>query len=281
MRGNRLSHLLTALTIAFVVLVFSLSTLIYINLNRLAENFSRQMRVVVYLDPALHPQDIEELKTKVINRRGIAGIRHITSQEGYERLVKQFEGEENILAGFGKDFLPPTLELEVAKTMHNPVSIRTLASELGSVPGITDVRYGREWVEKLHWAAGWARLMTFVIGSLLVITTVFVVSNTIKLTIYLRRNELETMRLVGATNFFVRGPFVLEGMLQGLAGSGLAMLVLFTLFNFLKTQVNFPTFIRFFSPVFLPMSVVTGIIAGSIILCAAVSAFSLRQFLRL
>lgn len=280
MRGNWLSHLMTALTIAFVVLIFGLSTLIYLNLHRLAENFSREIRIVAYIDPALPPKGVGSLKAKVLKLRGVANTRYITSREGYRRLIQQFHNEKDILAGLGKDFLPPTLEIEVAGTTPNLERIRTLVSELTSLSGITDVYYGKEWVERLRQAADFTRLMTFVIGGLLLLTTVFVVSNTIKLTIYLRRNELETMRLVGATNFFIRGPFVLEGMLQGLVGSGLAMLALFALFEFLKIQVNFPGFIRFFSPIFLPIPIVTGIIAGSIILCAMVSAFSIRQFLR-
>lgn len=280
MRGNWLSHLMTALTIAFVVLIFGLSTLIYFNLHRLAENYSREIRIVAYIDPTLPPENIENLKAKVLKLRGVANIRYITGQEGYQRLVQQFQDEKDILAGLGEDFLPSTLEIEVTGTMYNLGRIRPLVSELTSLPGITDVYYGKEWVERLRQAADFTRLITFAIGGLFLLTTIFVVSNTIKLTIYLRRNELETMRLVGATNFFIRGPFVLEGMLQGLVGSGLAMLALFALFEFLKTQVNFPGFIRFFSLVFLPIPVVTGIIAGSIILCAVVSAFSMRQFLR-
>lgn len=280
MRGNWLSHLMTALTIAFVVLIFGLSTLIYFNLHRLAENYSREIRIVAYIDPALPPENIENLKAKVLKLRGVANIRYITSQEGYQRLVQQFQDEKDILAGLGEDFLPSTLEIEVTGPMYNLGRIRPLVSELTSLPGITDVYYGKEWVERLRQAADFTRLITFAIGGLFLLTTIFVVSNTIKLTIYLRRNELETMRLVGATNFFIRGPFVLEGILQGLVGSGLAMLALFALFEFLKTQVNFPGFIRFFSLVFLPIPVVTGIIAGSIILCAVVSAFSMRQFLR-
>lgn len=280
MRGNWLSHLMTALTIAFVVLIFGLSTLIYFNLHRLAENYSREIRIVAYIDPALPPENIENLKAKVLKLRGVANIRYITSQEGYQRLVQQFQDEKDILAGLGEDFLPSTLEIEVTGPMYNLGRIRPLVSELTSLPGITDVYYGKEWVERLRQAADFTRLITFAIGGLFLLTTIFVVSNTIKLTIYLRRNELETMRLVGATNFFIRGPFVLEGILQGLVGSGLAMLALFALFEFLKTQVDFPGFIRFFSLVFLPIPVVTGIIAGSIILCAVVSAFSMRQFLR-
>ncbi len=280
MRGNWLSHLMTALTIAFVVLIFGLSTLIYFNLQRLAENFSREIRIVTYIDPALPPEDIERLKAKVLKLRGVANIRYITSREGHQRLAQQFQDEKDILVGLGEDFLPPALEIEVTGTMYNLGRIRPLVSELTSLSGITDVYYGKDWVERLRQAADFARLMTFVIGGLLLLTTIFVVSNIIKLTIYLRRNELETMRLVGATNFFIRGPFVLEGMLQGLVGSGLAMLALFALFEFLKTQVNFPGLIRFFSLVFLPIPVVIGIIAGCIILCAVVSAFSMRQFLR-
>lgn len=272
---------MTALTMAFVVLIFSLSTLIYLNLNRLAENFSQEIRIAGYIDPALSPPDIEDLKAKVANLPGIAKVRYVSSQEGYNRLVRQFAGVEDVLAGLGADFIPPTLEIEVAETMHNLALIRTLASELASLPGITDVRYGGEWVEKLRQAARFSRLMTFILGGLLLITTVFVVSNTIKLTIYLRRNELETMRLVGATNFFIRGPFILEGMLQGLLASGLAMLTLWALFEFLQGQVNLHGVIRFFTPVFLPLSVIAGIMAGSIALCALVSVFSLRHFLRL
>lgn len=280
-RGNWLSHLITALTIAFVTAIFGASALIYLNIHRLAQNLSREINVVAYLDPGISPQEVVGLKTAVAKFKDVAGVRHISNNEAFQRLAAQFQGEENLLTGLGQNFLPQSLEIELAEGQNNISGFRQLAGTLKPLHGISDIRYGKEWVEKLEGVEKFAQLLTLVIGAFLLIAVVFIIYSTIKLTTYLRRQELETMRLIGATSFFITGPFILEGALQGLIGSGLALTTLYGVFNLTMAQVQLPNLVRLFNPIFLPSSYVAAIMVGSIILCIIGSLLSTRQFLRI
>lgn len=280
-KGNLLSHLVTALTIAFVTTIFGASVLIYLNINRLSDNLSREFHIMAYLDRAMPEQDLAGLKTTVASLQEVARVQYVNSHDAFRRLAGQFQGENSLLSGLGQDFLPAGLEIELKEGRNNPAAFDQLALKLKHMKGVTDVRYGKDWVEKLEQIQGLTRLLVLTIGGLLLVSVIFIVSSTIKLTMYLRREELEIMRLMGATNFFIRGPFIIEGSLQGLAGSGMAVLALYTLFNFTLGQIRLPSFIRLFEPVFLPPSYSAGIIIGSIALCILGSFLSSRRFLRI
>ncbi|MFH1147065.1 MAG: permease-like cell division protein FtsX [Pseudomonadota bacterium] len=280
-RGNLPAHLITTLTITFLISIFGASVLIYINLDKLASNLSRELQIVAYLDPSLQPDSLAGMKGQILKLPGVAGLKYVSSNEGFKRLKDQFKGDENILAGLGEDFLPPTIEIEMHKSyIQDKRHLRLVAMRLSKTPGVIDVRYGQEWIEKLDQAAILAQIIIYVIGALLLVTTIFIVSNTLKLTMYLRHDELETMRLVGATKAFIRGPFLIEGFMQGLFGSGLAIIILFVLFQFVTEQVNFPGFIRFFTPAFFDVPTAAGIILGTSALCIVGSLLSSRRFLR-
>lgn len=280
-RGNLLAHFVTTLTITFLICIFGASVLIYINLDKLASSLSRELQIVAYLDPSLQPETLVAVKAQVLRLPGVAGFKYVSSREGFKRLKDQFKGDEQILSGLGEDFLPPTIEVEMYKSyVQDKRHLRLLAARLSKTPGVTDVRYGQEWIEKLDQAAILAQIIIYVIGALLFVTTVFIISNTLKLTMHLRHDELETMRLVGATKSFIRGPFLIEGSMQGLVGSGLAIIILYLLFQFVTEQVNFPGFIRFFTPAFFTVPVMIGMILSTTALCIIASLLSSRRFLR-
>src|SRR5207248_1102644 len=126
------------------------------------------------------------------------------------------------LEGLSQNPLPPSLEVTPREPLP-PVGLRVLAAQLSQLPGVSEVEYGREWLDKLE-ALG-RGLRAFGAGALLVVlgAALLVVANTIRLAVYARRDEIEIMKLVGATDGYVRAPFLLEGGLQGLIGAGMAL----------------------------------------------------------
>src|SRR5207248_8254283 len=126
------------------------------------------------------------------------------------------------LEGLSQNPLPPSLEVTPREPLP-PVGLRVLAAQLSQLPGVQEVEFGREWLDKLE-ALG-RGLRAFAAGALVVVlgAALLVVANTIRLAVYARRDEIEIMKLVGATDGYVRAPFLMEGALQGVLGAGVGV----------------------------------------------------------
>jgi len=156
-------------------------------------------------------------------------VEEVTPRAALDRLVRELGPAAESLRGLSEEPLPPSLEVRVPERMRAPQSLRALATELRATPVVTGVDYGEQAVERLSAiarAVRWAGWVAFVV---LVGATLIIVSATLQLAIYARREEVEIQKLVGATDRFVQAPFLLEGALQGLAGATLAIagLILF------------------------------------------------------
>jgi cell division transport system permease protein len=150
-------------------------------------------------------------------------VEEVSPRAALDRLVRELGPAAESLRGLSEDPLPPSLEVRVPESMRAPASLRALSAELRGTPGVTGVDYGEQAVERLSAlarAVRWAGWVAFVV---LVGATLIIVSATLQLAIYARREEVEIQKLVGATDRFVQAPFLLEGALQGLAGATLAI----------------------------------------------------------
>ena len=152
---------------------------------------------------------------------------------------------------------------------------------LKRIPGITEVQYGEEWVRRFNLFLNFMRLLGALLGAFLVVAVIFIVSNTIKLTIYARRDELEVMSLVGATRFFIKAPYLVEGVIQGGAGAVLAMALLFGLYElFMYNADSFLTFNPVTSGLsFLPPEYLGAILLSGVVLGFVGSLTSLKRFI--
>jgi len=160
---------------------------------------------------------------QVVWRRAPMVVEEVSPRAALDRLVRELGPAAESLRGLSEDPLPPSLEVRVPEPMRAPTSLRALAAELRGTPAVTGVDYGEQAVERLSAiarAVRWAGWVAFVI---LVGATLIIVSATLQLAIYARREEVEIQKLVGATDRFVQAPFLLEGALQGIAGAALAI----------------------------------------------------------
>jgi cell division transport system permease protein len=160
--------------------------------------------------------------------------------------------------------------------------MESFAIRLKGLAGIDDVEYGRKWVEGFLTVVDLARLVCLAAGGFLFIAMVFIVSNTIRLAIYHRKDEIEIMKLVGATNFFVRAPFLIEGTLQGLFGSALSLAILFGVYRLLLVKAV-PTLEPLVGPLtlsFLSRDYSVGIMMAGLFLGILGSMVSIEKFLR-
>ena len=280
-RQNVFVNVVTIGTITLALLIVSLFLLVFVNLESAAENWSERVQVTVYFDKELTSHEQSAFREKISALPGVSRVSYVTRDEALKRFKSRLKGQETLLEGVRPEVLPTSFEIALKSSHRETVSVENFVTALKRIPGITEVQYGEEWVRRFNSFLNFMRLLGALLGGFLVIAVIFIVSNTIKLTIYSRRDELEIMSLVGATRFFIKAPFLLEGLIQGLAGSALSVLLLFGLYEgFLHNADSFITFNLVASGLsFLPVEYIAGLLLAGAVLGFIGSLTSLKRFI--
>lgn len=279
-RQNIFVNLVTIATITLALLIVSLFLLVFVNLESAADNWSERVQVTVYFDKELSQPEQTALRDRISSIPGTRQVAYVSREEALKRFKGRLRGQETVLEGVRPEVLPTSFEISLKRSHRDTANVETFVSALKRIPGITEVQYGEEWVRRFNSFLNFARLLGGLLGGFLVVAVIFIVSNTIKLTIYARRDELEVMALVGATSFFIKAPFLLEGLLQGVAGSSLSLGLLYLIYEgFLHNAGSFLTFNPVSSGLgFLPFEYIAGIFLAGAALGFVGSLTSLKRF---
>ena len=280
LRQNIFVNVVTIGTITLALLIVALFLLVFVNLENAVGNWSERVQVTVYFDRELAPQEQAALRAKIISIPGANRVNYVSRDEALRRFKGRLRGQETLLEGVRPEVLPTSFEIALKRSSRDTQEVEAFVSVLKRIPGISEVQYGEEWVKRFNTFLNFMRLLGALLGSFLLIAVVFIVSNTIKLTIYARRDELEVMALVGATRFFIKAPFLIEGIIQGCVGSLIAIGLLLGLYEvFLQNAGSFLTFNPATSGLsFLPLEYVGGIVITGVALGFIGSLTSLKRF---
>lgn len=271
---------MTLLTVSLSVLIFAFFYLVYTNMLNSSEKLGDDLRLIIYLEDDPGPEMREQIRRKITNFDDVEEIIFVSRQEAYERFQEQLGSNKDVLEDIPTDFLPASVEVVPLKNLRSLNQVKLFSQYLSSLPGTLKVQYGQEWVERFYYFTRLLSIVVFLSGSLLILTTIFMVSYTIRLTIFGRQAELELLKLVGATNNYIRTPFLIEGVLQGFLGSALGIFSLFLLFQWIKQHFSGPGLLEIFSFTFFTPEAILAIILVSIFLCTAGSFTSMQKFLR-
>jgi cell division transport system permease protein len=190
--------------------------------ERLLSAWAGEVRISVYLAPGTNLEAAARAARSVAPGREVEAVPAATA---LRRLSEALGDEAHVLEGVGPGALPDAVE--VSTPGISLAGARELAGHLrGAVPGAADVDYGNAWLERLERLLRRSKLVALVLFSALAVATAVLVSNTLRLAVFARREEIEIMKLVGATDAFVSAPFLIEGLLQGVIGAGVAVLAL-------------------------------------------------------
>ncbi|WP_217597070.1 permease-like cell division protein FtsX [Cohnella sp. GbtcB17] len=211
----------------FVLGVFMLLAL---NVNQWADQFDSQVQVNVYLESEIGQSKIDELKTRIGNIAEVKQVTFVSKEEGLEKLREDLDEDvKGALDGY-KDSnpLPDAFEVELFDAQQVAYVAKQIEAfnETDTDKPILSVKYGQGYVEKLFRITNAVRNVGLVVVAGLAVMAMFLISTTIKMTILARRREIGIMKLVGATNNFIRWPFFIEGIIIGLAGSGITTALL-------------------------------------------------------
>ncbi len=275
------SQIMTLLTVSLSVLIFAFFYLIYTNMLTAGDKMGDDLRLIVYLQDEPGPELQEQLRKKITDFDQVQEIRFISKAEAYQRFAKQLGKNKDVLEDMPPDFLPASIEVVPMKNLRSLNRIKLFSDYLSKLPGTLKVQYGQEWVERFFYFTQLLSIVVILSGSLLILTTFFMVAYTIRLTIMGRQAELELLKLVGATNHYIRTPFMLEGLLQGLLGSTAGLISLFTLFQWIKLRFSGPGILNLFNFTFFSTDTLVTIGIASILLCTVGSFMSMQKFLRI
>jgi cell division transport system permease protein len=218
-----LPSLVSVLTIGLALFLGASFAVGVLSARKLLQGWGAEPSITLYLDRAVTDEEAKALADRIVAAEHAQSVRYVDQAQAMQRLKTELGDLGGALDGLPENPLPPSLEV-VPDGSPGPAEVRALAGRLGQMSHVVDVDYGREWLDRIE-ALGRA-MRNFGSGALALVlaAALLVVANTIRLAVYARRDEIEIMKLVGATNAYVRTPFLLEGVLQGLAGAILAVL---------------------------------------------------------
>ena len=228
-RGRR-SALLSAGTIAVALFVLGAFLLVTSNLERLSAEWSRSAELSVYLDDEATASDLEALERLLAPGPVVASFAFVSKDEALTRFREAFADIAAATGTLGANPLPASYEVRLQASEAARDSVEALATELRGSPGVADVRYDRQWLTRLLSVVTAIRGIGLALGAVLTVAAALTVANVVRLALHARRDEIDIMQLVGAPQAYVRGPFVMEGVLQGGLGAMVALATLAVLF---------------------------------------------------
>lgn len=230
---NRLLTLATVSTVCICVLILGVALLITVNAGNFMKHLESDVEIVAFVDKSLTPSQVEELGEELAAIPGIESIRFVSREEGLKKLQQKM-GISSLKETIGENPLPDTYEIKA----KDPHTVPKIARKIAGIEGIYKVKYGQGVVERLFQVTRWVRIVSIAIIVLLGLGAVFLIATTIRLAIFSRRKEIYLMKLIGATDWFVRWPFFIEGFILGTLGALIAVGILALAYNSLISNMQ-------------------------------------------
>ena len=229
-------HVIAVASLSIALVGFGLARMASAQLDRLLYVLGGEVEMTVYLEAGTDADKIAELQAALSQRTG-GQTRVVSPAEALGRLARQLGEQGQALTSLEENPLPWSIEVSLPPLSREPEALKALADRVRSLPFVTQVDYGQEALERLTAIARALRLGSLIAFLLVFLTAVVVVSATLQLAIYSRREDIEIQKLVGATDRFVRAPFLIEGLLQGALAAAIACLGLWAFVFFVGPRL--------------------------------------------
>ncbi|KAB2950993.1 ABC transporter permease [Heliorestis acidaminivorans] len=265
-------------TVAVSLLILGLSLVLVMNSNHLADTIESELEIAVFMQTDADAREVQRVGERIGNHDKVSEVIFVPKEEGLANMRRTLGDQSDYFRALGNENPLPDMYRVKAS---NPNDVAPLASELEGISSVEKVRYGHGVVEQILSLTYWVRMGGIAVMGLIGAAAVFLISTTIRLTVFARQKEITIMKYVGATNWFIRWPFLLEGMFLGFFGSVIAVSFLFF------TYTNVITYVQSYIP-FVPLRSDTDflvtisqiLLATGVFIGALGSTISLRKFLK-
>ena len=235
----------------------------------------------VYLKDGTDKEIKKRIESILINLPGAQIKGFISKEKAMKDLMKALGDQVGLLDGLENNALPASFEVVFKDVNNNQMDPKKMKANLEKIDGVDEVQYSEQWLERFEGLIYMLKLAGFIVGGLLCIAVLFIITNTIKLTIYSRRDEIEILKLVGATDWFVKIPFLIEGVIQGVFSGLLALGILFFVYSLFSLKSVHVFGLPVMDILFLPSNYVIFIFSLSLILGLMGSFIAIGRFFKL
>ncbi len=235
----RFASIVAIMTVTISLILIGLFLIVTVNLGSLFERLRSRVELEVFLDDSLDEMKIEELSEKIRGFEGVEEVMFVSKEMAVSEFKRLFEGQEDYFEILGFNPLPASFRIRLAAGYRNTAAAEQVVRYLSSLEEIRpeDIVYRRQFLMVLEKYFNVALVADLAIGAIVCLSALLLVSNNIRLIILSRQRIIETMRLVGATSFFIRMPLYIQGMSQGVVGGGLAALFLYGLVRLAALEI--------------------------------------------
>ena len=230
---SRLINALSVGTMAVSLFVLGAFLTVASNLNEVVARWTRKVQVTFYLEDKVEDRIRGMLVDRLKDHAAVDTVELVSREQALERFRALFHDLRSLPEDLGDNPFPAAIEVTLKGDHQSPAEVQELVRDFEHAPGVEEAQYDLLWIERLSTAVRLVRGLGALLGGILVLAGVFTISNVIRLTVYARQDELDIMRLVGATRAYVTGPFVVEGMIQGALGGAISVAMLWVAFRVL------------------------------------------------
>lgn len=234
--NNRLVHMISIGTIAISMLLLGSFLLLSVNISSWLSDWGEALSMSVYIEDRLDESVKKNIESALSRLEGADIREFITKEQALVNLKNSLGDQEGLLDGLKDNPLPGSYELVFYDRGEPKVDPEKIKLELEKIDGVDEVQYSKQWVERFQGIMSVLRIIGIIIGGFLCTAVLFITTNTIKLTIYSRRDEIEIYKLVGATDWFVKTPYLIEGAIQGIIGGILSYITLFVFYSIFSVK---------------------------------------------
>jgi cell division transport system permease protein len=277
-KRNRTLSIASIATVAATFFILGVFLLTIMTVKNGIGDVQSKIQVQVFLNDDIKASEQKDLETKIKNTDGVVDVKYETKEQAFEKFKEQLgEDNKNLIVGLDKEsFLPASYIIKVTK----PEKVTNVVNNIKSMTGIEKINDGRAFVDKVITISNALKWIGFVIFVVLIGVSLFLIGNTIKITVYSRKREISIMKFIGATDWFIRWPFVLEGMIIGTVGVLIADAFLYFTYKMLYVRIVQEFIIsNLVSPNYVSTIMLWQFLLGGIVIGALGSITSIRRFL--
>jgi len=272
---NRLLSFATISTVTICILILGMAVLLTMNAGRFMNRLESDVQMIAFLDKSLSQAQINEAQADIEGISGIKSVEFISRDKSLAELQRTYGGEYDLKATLGNNPLPHTFKIEA----QNPQEVPQIAEKVSQVVGVYKVNYGQGVVERLFQVTRWVRIISVAFIIVLGAGAVFLIATTTRLSVFARRKEIYLMKLIGATDWFIRWPFFIEGIFLGVVGSLLAVLLLALGYGALLQNISSMALVTLINDTVLLGKVYLSLVATGAVLGVLGTYISLNRFL--
>ncbi|MBP1742528.1 MAG: cell division protein [Deltaproteobacteria bacterium] len=277
---NRLIYAISVGTIAISLLILGAFVLLSVNVRDWIQGWGQTLSISVYLKDGIDEGTRERIRTAVSTLQGAEIKGFISKEKALQDMKGMLGSQAGLLDGLTWNPLPASFEVAFKNVDRAKFEPKRIKEALEKVAGVDEVQYSEQWLDQFEGLLYVLKIAGFALGGLLCVAVLFIITNTIKLAIYSRRNEIEIYKLVGATDWYVKAPLLIEGALQGALGALIALVILSAVhlvLSFKAVQVFGLPFLEF---VFLSSSYALGILFLGLVLGLLGSFIAIGRFFK-